>query len=540
MRPGGACTKRRRRLDLVLLASLALAVRLLTAWPMQRPGYMDAAYYVDGAFSLYQGRGFSLPLIWNYLEEPAGLPHPSHLYWMPLSSILAYLSFLIFGPTYRAAQVPFGLLSALLPSLSYLVTYDVARERRHALLAGLMTVFSGFYMAYWVTPDAFAPFAVAGSLCLWALGRGLERGGVVWYLFAGACAGLAHLSRADGLLLVIVALLICAMAIAQRPRPWGGGERAAPIGHTLAFVVAYSLIMAPWFARNLQVIGRPLSTVSAQTMWLTDYDDLYSYGKPLTMGAYLAWGWGRILLSKVRALWLNAQTLLVAGWMILLAPVGLVGAWRLRRRPGYRPAFVYGVLLYAVMSLVFTFPGWRGGMLHSTVALLPTLYAAAMSGLDAFVAWAASRRRHWHVDQAQRVLGGGMVVLSVLLSAWLYLEGVDRFRGEHPYGPVAAWMRDNLEEAAEVGAAPRVMVNDAASFYYHSRLPSLSIPNADLETVLGVMDRFGAEYLLLDGNYASLRALYRAPRSDGRLVLLAAFGDGQNTLYLYRYRRDTS
>ena len=143
--------------------------------------------------------------------------------------------------------------------------------------------------------------------------------------------------------------------------------------------------MAPWFARNLRVIGRPLSTAGLQTLWLTDYDDLFSYGKPLTLRAYLDWGWDNILRSKLQALWLNAQTVLFVGWMIALAPLGLLGAWRLRRQAAFRLAGLYGVLLYLTMSLVFTFPGWRGGMLHSTVALLPALYAAAMEGLDLFV-----------------------------------------------------------------------------------------------------------------------------------------------------------
>jgi 4-amino-4-deoxy-L-arabinose transferase-like glycosyltransferase len=501
---------------------------------------MDAAYYVDGALGLYEGRGFSLPLIWNYLEGPVGLPHPSHLYWMPLSSILAYLSFLLLGPTYRAAQVPFVLLSALLPVLAYLVAYDVAQKRRHAMVAGLMATFSGFYMAYWVTPDAFAPFALAGGLCLWALGRGLEQGRSAWYVLAGTCAGLAHLSRADGLLLVGCALLLGLVRSVRRRFHKGRELPPVLLSHGLLFVGGYLLVMLPWFVRNWRVIGRPLSTASMQTLWLTDYDDLYSYGKPLTLWAYLTWGWGNILLSKLRALWLNAQTLFVVGGMIFNAALGLVGAWRLRRRALYRPAFLYGALLYVVMSLAFTFPGWRGGMLHSTVALLPTVYAAAMEGLDACVAWVAARRRHWRVEQAQRVLSGGLVVLATLLSGWLYLEGLGRFRGEHLYSRVAAWMRENLmlEEAGDPALLPRVMVNDAPSFYYHGRLPALAIPNADVDTVLDVMDRFEVEYLLLDGNYVPLATLYQAPRSDERLLLLTSFGGGPDTVYLYRFQSD--
>jgi hypothetical protein len=66
----------------------------------------------------------------------------------------------------------------------------------------------------------------------------------------------------------------------------------------------------------------------------------------------------------------------------------------------------------------------------------------------------------------------------------------------------------------------------------------LSIPNAGVDTVLAVMGRFGAEYLLLDGNYVPLRELYARPRSDDRLVLLAMFGDGPQTVYLYKVERE--
>jgi 4-amino-4-deoxy-L-arabinose transferase-like glycosyltransferase len=501
---------------------------------------MDAAYYVDGALSLYEGNGFTLPLIWNYVEGPGGIPHPSHLYWMPLSSILAYLSFLLLGPTFRAAQAPFGLLSALLPVLCYLAAYDLSRKRRHALCAGLFAVFSGFYALYWVVPDSFSPFAIVGGLCLWALGKGYETGRLAWSALAGFCAGLAHLARADGLLLVVVALSIYVLVAVRRSPARGGAMRSTHVAPVLLFALCYLLPVAPWYARNLTVIGRPLSSASARTAWLTSYDDLYSYGKPLTMRSYLAWGWKNILQSKARALWLNTQTLLVVGWMIFLAPVGLVGAWRQRRRSLLVPAWIYGGLLYGTMSLAFTFPGWRGGMLHSTVALLPTMYAAAMDGLDACIAWVAARRKTWQIDQAQRVLSGGLVLLAVLLSAWLYVRGMDRFRGDHVYSQVATWMVERLPSGARTldGDLPRVMVNDPASFHYHSRLPALAIPYADLDTVLAVMARFDVEYLVLDVNYAPLQPLYRSPGSDDRLTLLAAFGEQQETIYLYRFERE--
>jgi hypothetical protein len=119
---------------------------------------------------------------------------------------------------------------------------------------------------------------------------------------------------------------------------------------------------------------------------------------------------------------------------------------------------------------------------------------------------------------------------AVALSAVLYVRALDKYRGPHAYLDMAAWMPGHVPEMA------RIMVNDPASFYYHSGHESLSIPNADLDTVLQVMDRYGAEYLVLDSHYAMLRALYDAPHTDDRLVVVGAFGEGDDTVYLLSRR----
>src|SRR5512134_2760598 len=120
------------RRDRWLIFGLALLVRVLAALPQTQPNYMDAAYYLVGGQRLAQGFGFNDPYVWHYLDQPATLPHPSHLYWMPLPSIMVAVSQTIFGLNYHAAQMPFVLLSALLPSLAYLIAWRLSARRRHA------------------------------------------------------------------------------------------------------------------------------------------------------------------------------------------------------------------------------------------------------------------------------------------------------------------------------------------------------------------------------------------------------------------------
>src|SRR5512135_2903505 len=97
------------RRDTWLVFGLALCLRAFAALPQTQPNYMDAAYYLVGGQRLAQGYGFNDPYVWNYLDQPTALPHPSHLYWMPLPSLLVAISQTILGVNYRAAQLPFVL-----------------------------------------------------------------------------------------------------------------------------------------------------------------------------------------------------------------------------------------------------------------------------------------------------------------------------------------------------------------------------------------------------------------------------------------------
>jgi len=123
--------------------------------------------------------------------------------------------------SYRAAQIPFVFVSALLAPLSYWTAHSLTGQRWHGWLAGLLAIFSGFYFPFWTAIDNFAPFAIAGSLALLLAWRGMGGGTKgpqagatdpdptsppasgqtgpdwLWFLAAGACTGLAHLARAD-------------------------------------------------------------------------------------------------------------------------------------------------------------------------------------------------------------------------------------------------------------------------------------------------------------------------------------------------------
>ena len=158
----------------LLLFIITLTFRFATALPLQQAGYMDASYTMHVAENLARGRGFVEEVLWNYLDNPSGLPHASNLYWMPLPSLLIAPLFAVFGAAYRIAQIPFILLSSLLPLFAFYVSRRIFQRDDYAWVSALLTAFSGFYTIYWVSPDNFTLFALTAALCLYAIARGVE------------------------------------------------------------------------------------------------------------------------------------------------------------------------------------------------------------------------------------------------------------------------------------------------------------------------------------------------------------------------------
>jgi 4-amino-4-deoxy-L-arabinose transferase-like glycosyltransferase len=507
------------RRDLWLIFILALLVRVAAALPQTQPNYMDAAYYLVGGQQLAQGFGFNDPYVWQYLDQPIGLPHPSHLYWMPLPSILVAISQAIFGVTYRAAQLPFVLLSAVLPVLACMIAWRISAGRRHAWLAALLVIFSPFYLPYWGVPESFAPFAVFGALALYWASAAAK-----WWkwLAAGACAGLAHLSRADGVLLLLPLLLV------QIRLHDSDGRRKIFIPHPsalLIILIGYCGVMLPWFVRNLNVIGAPLSTAGSQAIWLCNYDELFAYGKAFNLAHLL--GCGNLIGARVNGVGAGALHWLGEAGMIFLAPLIVIGLWRERRARLLQAALWYALLLFAAMTLVFTFAGDRGGLFHSTSALLPFFYAAAPPGLDAIIDWIARRRRTWRADRAKQIFSAACVGYAVLLSFSIYRGRV--------IGP--DWGAPIWNQAGEVDQTigrwladrgvvdPIVLVNNPPGFTYHTGLRSIVIPYGGVDDLIKAARQFGARWLVLDANRPEpMASLYNNPDSDMRFVVRSTMG----------------
>jgi hypothetical protein len=339
----------------LLLASLGLALSAAVAAFQSAPGYMDADYYYAGGLQLAAGRGFTEPFLWNYLDDPAGLPHPAFSYWMPLTSLLAALGMTLAGHhNWFAARLGFLALSAILPPLTAALSYSLTSRRDLALTAGLLAVFSGYYAPYLPVTDTFGLYMLFGALFFLIVNR---KSSIVNSLLLGLLAGLMHLARADGLLWLLMAFVV---AILILPKP--SQRRALFTFYFLLFTLfGYLLIMSPWLVRNLAVFGTPLAPGGSRALWLTRYDQLFAYpASPLTFASWWHSGLAEILKVRLWALGLNLESALAVQGSIFLLPLILIGLWQLRKENRtLLVVLTWGVTLTA-MTLVFPFAGARG------------------------------------------------------------------------------------------------------------------------------------------------------------------------------------
>jgi hypothetical protein len=515
----------------LLLFILGLMISLIASFFQGSPGYMDADYYFAGGLRMATGHDLTEPFLWNYLDDPPGLPHPSHTYWMPLASMLAAVGMLVSGVTsFSAARIPFLLLAGLVPPITAALACSLTPKRNNALLAGFLAAFSAFYLPFLPTTDTFAIYMLLGGLFFLALSPLSPLPVPLTSLFRGLHAGLLHLSRADGLLWLSIAFIA---AIYLNPRspttPHETRNTHYALRNTSFVLLGYLIIMGPWILRNLSVFGTLLSPGGLRSLWLTDYDEIFSYpASILTFDHWIASGLSSILEARAWALGLNLQTVLAVQGEIFLLPLIIAGAWRLRRDPRVELGVLAWLGIFFAMTLVFPFPGARGGLFHSGAALQPLWWSLAPVGLESFLEVGVNKRG-WYPDQARRFFSWGLVGLALFLTIVVgYLRivgnedsGLAWNQASRHYSQIEVSLGEHGIDKAEI-----VMVNNPPGYFVATRRPAIVVPDGDIQSTLAAAERYQAHYLLLESNHPQgLDNLYQNPEDLPGLEYLYTLED---------------
>ncbi len=518
--------------DLLLSWFGGLVILYLAASFQSSPGYMDAEYYYGGGLLLQQGWGFKEPYIWNYLNDPQSLPVPSHTYWMPLASLIAFLGMKITRvESFETARLPFIVLSSFISPLTYWLGYRISKKRFIALFAAFLAWFPMFYLAYLPTTDTFGLYMILGTF--WIVMASEITGMRRWKAFgAGMLCGLIHLARADGLfwMLLFLVFLLSDKSMAKRHGNFDYWK-------ILLFLMGYGLVMSGWYGRNWMEYDTFFPPGNQRALFLRTYNDLFRYpSTDLNFGYLFQDGLKPILRDRLFAAGQNLLNLMAVQLQILLVPLLIFGYWKRRREPIVMAASFAWLTMFGLMTVVFPFAGWRGGFFHTSAAFQPLVWCLAAEGFVEFVGWGV-KKRGWNALAATRVFSIFLLGFMFCLTFYVYWQRVigndvrklawdETLQRQHAIclsiKPIVKSVR--TEDAV-------VMTNDPIGFYLKCEIPSVSVPVGGEKSVKLVAQRYGVEYLVLEKDHPpELSAYFLAPHSTTLLTLV----DDQEEWKIYK------
>jgi hypothetical protein len=514
--------------DLLGLAMAAILVSLPSLFIQMVPGYMDAEYYYLGGINLFHGEGFFENVVWNTLNLPDSLPTASHLYWMPLPSILASWGLWLFqSESYVYARLFFIVFSAMIPVLTYGFAYQLSRSRAKALTAGFMALFSGVYLVYLSLVETFSPYMLFGGLIFYMVylffEHRLKLHPGLFFAGSGILCGLMHLSRADGILWLGFITLVWIYQFIQ-VKNWKQGLVSG--GCLLA---GYLLIMLPWYWRNILLFNSLFPPGNENTLFLLNYNDTFLYpAGQITLQRWLDSGWQSILQVRAEAIGANLLTAWMIHFGIILLPFFILYVVENRKSGFMRWVLLCYLVQFLFMSVLFPFAGTRGGFFHSGSAFQIYFWVGSAIGLFSAIRRLMVRRH----QTDPRIVGLFTTgVLMILLISAITLVQQKVFGT--PWNKTT-WLQSyldykQLDDALKERHIPKdaaVMINNPPGFYLASQRLAVVVPNASVEGVLALADQYQVTYVILDKHIVpELASLYQHETSvEGLSYLFSAGG----------------
>jgi hypothetical protein len=491
------------------------------------PGYLDADYYYAGGIQLATGKGFTEPYLWNYLDGVSSLPHPSHSYWAPLSSIIAALGMWLTGQiNFTSARLFFILIAAIVPPLTAALAYTFSQRRDLAVASGLLAIFSVYHAPFVGVTDNFSPFMLFGGFYFLVAtqliqGKNLNRN----WLLLGILSGLMTLSRSDGLLWTGLTFLF---ALTHVKRLTFNVQRPSFILYPSSFILAllgFLLITSPWYDRNLNAYGSLMAPGGSRALWLANYDQTFIYPpEQLTPQSFLALGWDHILKDRLWALSNNLQSGFAAHGGIILFPfivAGIIYYWKDER---VKLASLAWLILFFVMTVLFPFAGARGAFFHAGAALQPIWWSIAPLGLETILD-SLQKRGIGHSGN-RFVFRSILIMIAMILTVYVvYLRIFTLGWGEGEdadYPVIEQVLVENGIQDDDV-----VIVRNAPGYYLKTKRSAVSIPYGGEEAILEVAEQFDAYYLVLEPEAAlePIQGLFQNPNGSSQFVYLGEHND---------------
>jgi 4-amino-4-deoxy-L-arabinose transferase-like glycosyltransferase len=245
-RPRTAVLTRTNALALVALVLVGLGLRLAWVFYVDTvPLGGDPSWYFSVAKNLAAGHGYVADHE-IYSDQPI-LRQPT-AFWPPAYPLLLAGVWKAFGVSIGSAKVLNALLSALTIPFVWMLGRRVFDDRAAWVAAGIYAVFpNGISWLPLLFPEAL--FTLIFAITLWVLVEPRFKAVPARAAFAaGILAGLAALTRGQGVVLLPVAVAFWILAVG-----WREASR-----RTALMIAGAVLLIAPWTVRNWITLGSPV------------------------------------------------------------------------------------------------------------------------------------------------------------------------------------------------------------------------------------------------------------------------------------------
>lgn len=493
--------------------AIAFIIRSILAYKSLHPGHGDNAFYFTLAQNIVNGRGFIIDYIWQYLTIPDNISHNAIEFWMPLSSVIMAAAMAIAGKSLFVALFP-GILSGLLvPVIVYFWSRSFSESRFVQVGAAGLTLFLPTLVAFSIITDSTVYYVLFVSIAFFFMAKAQKKS--IFYLCSAVFIGLAHLTRQDSVLLLPVLLLMIFVSSLRV---------TAKLRWLFLALIVYAAVFSPVWISNIKQFGVPLSPGPSKAMFLTCYEDHYSYGKDLGWDSYSKWGLGNMVSSRVKAATNNIRTLYdsTGGLILILALTGLIGLfysgeWRNRWRL-YLPPILYALILIFFYSIIVPFNAEGGAFYRSALSICPFLTVVA-------------------VDFIYRQINSRKMAVVLIWLIGFYLFGYSSMLSVNlvkKHNLLSAQMNElkiALKQHIVDGQETTVMTRIPWEVHFSTGFKTLQIPNNDPDTIYMVAKRYGANFLILPGQRPVLDCLLDDSCSDSRFAKLVVIPGTGLTLF---------
>jgi hypothetical protein len=471
------------------LLALAAALRWLQ-WSRSVTIFNDGPLFLDVARAIAEG------------DWGSALAQPHHLLY-PALIALAHGLGLAWEPAAASVAVAAGTAAV---GVAFVLLRDLFGPAAAWIGAGLLAIHSRAveYSSDVQTDGPYLALFLAG---VWLSWRAWNRASPGLAACAGVAAGLAYLTRPEGIGLVGVALALAGIA-------WTRGWWSAALATrwTVACACAAALCAGPYVVALGHTRGAwtltqkksvramlggeapaptaplpaPLAVAPASPPWsIAGRADRGEDG----LAVVKASSRGERALAAARMLARTARSALRYGPLALLV-AGLAAA---RGRPSRRGVFVcvllaaYGAVLYALT--------YQQGYVSRRHALPPLVPLLGYAGLGALALGTLLAR-----GRAERARALAAAIAVAVAGGELLSQVEPRRADERAARAAAEWLRDHGE--------PGPVAADRLRLGYYAGMPYIPLARVDDPTLGSFLDRAGARYVLLD-DPADIEALRR-------------------------------